>query len=411
MTAPRRILLLDSGNEWGGGTNSMFELLKRIDRRRFAVTCCFYKDYRRGERGRLLSEELAAIGIPLLILPARRQPLWAKLTKELARGVFAWSASLRKRLVLAVEMRWRIAPRVAALAKILAEGDFELLYMNNQPASNLEGYLAGEAAGVPVVQHCRIEPTLQPAEVAVVNRIAARVICVSQGVAEVLAALKVEENLLSVVHNAIDCRAPMPLPVVLDSDEDELVVGTVGQLTARKGVMDLLRAIVILREAGVRIRCLVLGEGPQRAELEAEAARVGVAGEIRFLGFQAVPLAWVQAMDVVVLCSSREGLPRVVLEAMLAGKPVIGSDVTGTRELVVNEETGLLYPCGDVGALAAALGRLAGDPAARARMGQAGYARVCEGFSIESYVAGVSALLAEVLAESDGTGPGHQKGN
>lgn len=203
----------------------------------------------------------------------------------------------------------------------------------------------------------------------------------------------------------------MPLPVVLDSDEDELVVGTVGQLTARKGVMDLLRAIVILREAGVRIRCLVLGEGPQRAELEAEAARVGVAGEIRFLGFQAVPLAWVQAMDVVVLCSSREGLPRVVLEAMLAGKPVIGSDVTGTRELVVNEETGLLYPCGDVGALAAALGRLAGDPAARARMGQAGYARVCEGFSIESYVAGVSALLAEVLAESDGTGPGHQKGN
>lgn len=96
MSSPKRILLLDTGNEWGGGTNSMFELLKRLDRQRFAVTCCFYKDYRKGKAGRLLSEELADIGIPLILLPIRPQPLWAKLAKELVRGLFSWSARLRK---------------------------------------------------------------------------------------------------------------------------------------------------------------------------------------------------------------------------------------------------------------------------------------------------------------------------
>jgi glycosyltransferase involved in cell wall biosynthesis len=197
---------------------------------------------------------------------------------------------------------------------------------------------------------------------------------------------------------------------VLETSGGELIVGTVGQLTARKGVIDLLQAIAMLKEKGVRVRCLVLGEGPQRAELEAEAARRGVVDEIDFLGFQIQPLAWVQAMDVVVLCSSREGLPRVVLEAMLAGKPVVGSDVTGTRELVVNEETGLLYPYGDVDALAAALRRLEGDPATRARMGNAGRERVCERFSIESYNAGVSAVLTEVLAGSHRAGSGQEKG-
>jgi glycosyltransferase involved in cell wall biosynthesis len=144
--------------------------------------------------------------------------------------------------------------------------------------------------------------------------------------------------------------------------------------------------------------------------LEDRAKTLDVLDRVRFVGFQPVPLAWVQAMDVVVLCSSREGLPRVVLEAMLAGKPVIGSDVTGTRELVVNEETGLLYPFGDIDALVAALGRLAGDPAARARMGNAGRDRVCERFSIESYVAGVSAVLTEVLAGSHRAGSGQMKG-
>lgn len=398
MSSPKRILLLDTGNEWGGGTNSMIELLKRLDRERFAITCCFYKDYRKGKDGRLLSEELAELGIPLIVLTPNKQPLWAKLTKELARGLLSWSGRLKKRVVFGVEMRWRIQPRAEVLRLLLADGGYDLLYMNNQPASNLEGYLAGEAAGLPVVQHCRIEPTLQSKEAAVVNRVATRIICVSQGVADVLAAQHVAENRLRVVYNAIDSRPDLPPAVELPPTAADLVIGTVGQLTARKGVHHLLQALAHLKAEGLKVTCLILGEGPQRAELEAATGQLGIVEQVSFLGFQHQPLAWVQAMDVCVLCSSKEGLPRVVLEAMLAAKPVVGSDVTGTRELIVNEETGLLYAYGDVPALTAALRRLLADHLLRRAMGEAGRRRVIERFSIDAYVAGVAQVLDEVGA-------------
>ena len=279
--------------------------------------------------------------------------------------------------------------------KLLEEGGFDLIYMNNQPSSNLEGYLAGEAAGLPVVQHCRIEPTLQAGEAAVVNRVVTRIICVSQGVADVLAAQHVAENRLQVVYNAIDHRIVLPAVVELPPTVNKLVIGTVGQLTARKGVLHLLQAVANLKASGLPVSCLILGEGPQRTELEVAAARLGITHQVSFLGFQSVPLAWVQAMDVCVLCSSKEGLPRVVLEAMLASKPAVGSDVTGTRELIVNEETGLLYAYGDVSALTASLRRLLADPLLRRSMGDAGRRRVVDRFSIEAYVAGVAQVLEE----------------
>jgi glycosyltransferase involved in cell wall biosynthesis len=176
-----------------------------------------------------------------------------------------------------------------------------------------------------------------------------------------------------------------------------LVIGTVGQLTARKGVTHLLQAVASLKAEGLPVTCLILGEGPQRAELESAVSRLGLLDQVSFVGFQSVPLAWVQVMDVCVLCSSKEGLPRVVLEAMLASKPVVGSDVTGTRELVVHEETGLLYAYGDIAALTASLRRLLTDAALRRSMGAAGRQRVAERYSIEAYVAGVMQVLDEAL--------------
>lgn len=395
MSTTKRVLLLDTGKEWGGGTNSMFELLKRIDRSRFDVTCCFYDDFRKGQSGRLLSEELADIGIPLVVLPAKPQPLWAKLAKELLRALFAWSGRLKRRAVYAVEMQWRIKPRSRALQALLKEGRYDLLYMNNQPASNLEGYLAAEALNLRAVQHCRSTPTLHAAEAEIVNRSLAPIICVSQGVADVLAGFGVPGRRLHVVHNAIDYRVELPPPVVLEDKAAHLVIGTVGRLNELKSVHHLIQATALLREGGLDVLCLVVGEGEQYEKLKQLAERLGVADLVRFAGFQSLPLSWVQAMDVCVLCSSKEGLPRVVLEAMLVSKPVVGSDVNGTRELIVHDETGLLYAYGDVPALSSALRRLLSDAGLRRNMGEAGYRRIVALYSIEAYVSGVTKVLEE----------------
>lgn len=389
-----RVLVLDTGKEWGGGSNSLLELLRRIDRDRFDVSACFYHDYARGE-GSSISQELAALGIPFVRLPDLHQPPWAKLAKELARGLLAWHRPLRARAVFAVERAWRIGPRARQIAALLRERDCDLLYLNNQPSSNLEGYLAGEAAGVPVVQHCRIDATLNDFEIATANRIARAIICVSQGVADSLRGQGVAAGKLIVVHNAIDGAQPLPeAQPVTDLPAGALVVGTVGQLVKRKSVDDLLRALKKVGAGGTPIHALIVGAGPEEQALRALAHTLGIADRVHFAGFQKQPLPWLAAMDIFVLASSKEGLPRVILEAMLLGKPVVAARAIGSSELVADGDTGTLYDHGDVAALAAHLARLAADPALRQRLGVRGRERVLKEFSIERYVAGVETALA-----------------
>lgn len=398
MTTRTRILLLDTGNEWGGGTNSLFELLKRIDRERFDITCLFYRDYSKGQS--TLSRELTAIGMPLRLLPQRKQPLWAKLAKELARGLLAWHKPWRQALVKRIEHAWRIAPNAAAIARQLRDERFDLLYMNNQPRSNLEGYLAAERTGVPVVQHCRIEPLMDAADAAIVNRVASKVIGVSNGVVGALVRHGVQPDKCVAVLNGIDPAQPLPdgtavREQLLAGREHEIVLGAVGQLVERKGLRFLLQATAELLRRQLPVRLLLVGDGPQRAELERLAASLGIAGQVVFAGFQPQPLAYTAAMDVCVLVSQSEGLPRVLLEAMLLAKPVVASRVVGSQELVADDDSGLLVPYGDSAALAEALAKLVADAGLRQRMGQAGEARVKAQYTIARYVAGTEAILAE----------------
>ncbi len=387
----RRILLLDTGNEWGGGTNSMIELLKHIDRTRFAVTACFYHNYRHGDS--TLREALAAIDIPLVILPTRHQPWWAKLAKELGRGFLFWHKSWRAAAVFRVEMFWRIRPRAGALAELLRKENYTLLYMNNQPASNLEGYLAAEQAGVPVVQHCRIEPKLNAIERDAVNRVARRVICVSQGVKDALLRQGVRPALCQVVHNGIDTRQPLPEPQPLPGVVPGTpVIGTIGSLIKRKSVAHLLHAVARLPQ-DLTPHLLIVGEGPEATALRQLVDELGLATRVTFTGFQKQPLPWLAAMDVFALASSSEGLPRVILAAMLLEKPVIASRIVGSSEVVVHGETGCLYDYGDIDSLAALLADVLRNSEKRHVFGIAGRRRASADFSIEVYVAGVTKIL------------------
>lgn len=393
----RRILVLDTGKEWGGGTNSLFELLKRIDRHRFDVTALFYHNYPKGDSD--LRYELATIGIPLQLQPQPRQPLSAKLGKELARGLLGWHRRWRRDAVHAIDRHWRIRPNAKQIAERLVDGRFDLLYLNNQPASNLEGYYAAEAAGVPLIQHCRIDVRLKPQETALVNRSARRIICVSQGVADSLIEQGVSRDKCVVVVNAIDSRQTPPDPISLSLvDPAAVVIGSVGSLIARKANDHLLRAAAAVRgRCSVPFHLLLVGEGPEHAALQALAQRLNLAERVCFAGFQPAPLPWVAAMDVLVLASAKEGLPRAILEAMLLAKPVVASDVVGSRELVRPNVTGLLYPYGNTDALANHLQRLLEHPEERRRLGDAGRALVIDAYSIERYVAGVEAILGEAV--------------
>src|SRR5207249_7917012 len=124
--------------------------------------------------------------------------------------------------------------------------------------------------------------------------------------------------------------------------------------------------------------CFVLpGEGPEQERLEALAEELGIREQVWFAGYHPDVLPFYAAMDVVVMPSiAGEGLPRVLLEASCLGKAVIGTDLSGVPELVLDGETGFVVPPGSPEALARRMGELLSDTELRGRFGAAARARV-----------------------------------
>lgn len=402
MTQQRRkILLLDNGKEWGGGTNSMLELLKRIDRQRFDITCCFYYNYARGE-GETIGQVLNSIGIPVIFLPQSAQPLWAKIAKELGRSLVFFSRPGRKKVAEIIDNNWRIQPNAKRVRELLQRDGYEILYMNNQPGSNQEGYLAAEPLNVAVVQHCRIEPVMTLQITGMVNRIASKVIAVSHAVERVLLRNGVEKSLCTTVSNAIDIHQPLPDDKTIRQEmgiaEDTFVFGSIGSLIPRKSSHHTLEALQQFSQQNpdAKWKLILVGEGPEHQKLQQQANAYGFADRVVFTGFRNNPLDYLAAFDAFILASKSEGLPRVVLESMLLKTVVIGSDVTGTGELIDSGRTGLLYPYGDTVTLAAHLQTVWQDSTLREAMTQRAWQQVVDRYAIEHYVAGVEAVLYTV---------------
>ncbi len=167
------------------------------------------------------------------------------------------------------------------------------------------------------------------------------------------------------------------LRVSLGVDDATPVIAMIGRLVAEKGYPELFAA---MRE--VEAALWVIGErltSDHAAAIDAaisEIERDVVLGRrVRFLGYRGDVADLLRAADIFTLPSHREGMPRSIVEAMLSALPVVATDIRGSREEVVDGETGLLVPVEAPRALAAALGRLARDGALRRRMGEAGLRR------------------------------------
>lgn len=183
-------------------------------------------------------------------------------------------------------------------------------------------------------------------------------------------------------------------------DPDLVIVGTVGRLQTVKDQLNLVRAVAIARgqgEAGARLRLVIAGDGPQRAEVEAEIAATGI-GDITWLaGARSDVPEVMRALDIFALPSQAEGISNTILEAMASGLPVVATEVGGNAELVVEGETGALVPAQDPHAMAQALLRYTADAALRQSHGTAGRQRVERNFSIDNMVARYTRLYEQLL--------------
>jgi sugar transferase (PEP-CTERM/EpsH1 system associated) len=210
-------------------------------------------------------------------------------------------------------------------------------------------------------------------------RYAARFFCVSADIAaEVMAYRITSPGKVHVVPNGID-----PARFRGRDDREGVrrllgipggtpVVGTIGRLSEVKRQDVLIRALARLRRQVPAAHLVLVGDGPLMGSLRELAVGLGLEGCVHFAGYQPEPERFLQAMDVFVLSSQSEGTPLAVLEAWAAALPVVGSRVGGLPELIDDGRTGVLFPPGDDGALAAVLGGLLTDLEHAYLMGLAG---------------------------------------
>ena len=181
---------------------------------------------------------------------------------------------------------------------------------------------------------------------------------------------------------------------------EHVVIGKVARLFRLKGHADVVQAAGDVVRAHPNARFLFVGDGILAEKLRRQIAAAGLTGHFLFTGLappDRVP-ELIAAMDIVVHASLREGLARVLPQALIAGKPAVSYDVDGAREVVLPDVTGYLTPPQDIGALAAALNRLVADASLRARMGEEGQRRFTEVFRHERMTASLRALYERLLA-------------
>jgi len=176
------------------------------------------------------------------------------------------------------------------------------------------------------------------------------------------------------------------------------LIASAGRLERQKGTTILLDSTAAVLRDCPEARLVLVGDGPDKASLKAQAEKLGIEGSTHFLGWRPdIPQVLVDA-DMFVLASRWEGMPNVVLEAMAARRPVVATAVGGIPELVVPSETGLLVEPGDATGLSEAMAGVLADPERSREMGEAGRRRAEDEFSLGRMVGRYEELYERLLS-------------
>jgi len=138
----------------------------------------------------------------------------------------------------------------------------------------------------------------------------------------------------------------------LNLTNNDILIGTVGRLHKEKGINDLITSVEIVIKKYNNIKCLIVGDGPEKKFFESRIHKLGLENKIYLLGFRIDAVEIISILDIFILCSPYEGMPNVILEAMVYGIPVIVTSVGGVIELIKDNENGMTVEYGNPNALA-----------------------------------------------------------
>jgi glycosyltransferase involved in cell wall biosynthesis len=216
----------------------------------------------------------------------------------------------------------------------------------------------------------------------------------------------VPEGRIAVIYNGVDpgtgIFAPTDARDELGAAPGDVVVLVAARMVPEKGHRLLLDVFAGMNPTFPHVKLWLAGDGPELHNITRQIETLGLRDAVQVLGFREDVPRLLRAADVLCHPSRREGAPNIVLEAMAAALPVVSVHASGTAELVVHGQTGLLSAADDAGALRANLESVLGDDGLRSRLGRAGRARVLAEFTEERSVSRWERLLSEVVRERHG---------
>jgi glycosyltransferase involved in cell wall biosynthesis len=365
---PLRVLFLHSSMPIGGSEVLTANLMRRLDRKRFAPELCCLKE--RGPLGETLAEEF----------PVHHRLLSGKYDL-------------------------RILPR---LTRLLCERQIDAVVTVGAGDKMFWGRLAAQRAGVPVVLSA-LHSTGWPDGIGRLNRLLTRLTDSFIAVAPshgkfLLEGERLPATKIAVIPNGVDTRRFAPVSDVesirreLGIDPTAPVVGTVAALRPEKNHELFLEVAQRVLEQLPTARFVLVGDGPRRGPLGERARELGIAEKVDFLGSRSDVPRLLSAMDVFALTSHNEANPVSILEAMSVARPVVSTNVGSIFEAVREGETGFLVPAGDAATFSERLVGLLVDPLLCQTMGAAARQMVVERWSVDVMVQGYERLIENIYA-------------
>lgn len=341
----------------GGTERLVVEIVRRLHQRVPMAVCCL-------DAAGAWADRITALGVPLTVLD-RRDGFHPGLARDLADCARAAGASVLHCHHYSPFVYGRLASVVAP--------DLRVIY----------------------TEHGRLSDSPPSAKRRFANRLLMAGVRDLFSVSHDLRAHLLREAVpprMQVIWNGIDPgEAPAPADrdaarAALGVPDDAIVVGAVARLDPVKDLGMLLMAVSRAIDANPRVCAVIVGDGPERAGLEAAIARDRSGDRLRLLGHRDDVRSLLPGIDIFANTSTSEGISLTLLEAMAAELPIVATRVGGTPEVVVDHETGRLAPARDPDAFGAAIVDVAGDAARARAWGQAGRRRLLAHFTIDEMV-------------------------
>lgn len=347
----------------------------------------------------LIVERLEPFGYTSLVVLAAEGQLSREFRERKIRTMYAPLPAWRKFWSL-----WKRPAAVGELRAVIERTKPRLIHVNDiwwvpQTLRAVRGL------GIPVIGHVRQEiepPKVRRYELDRVDL----VLTVSRQIEGSVRAAGVPGDRVRTLYSGLDlasAAAPVDGAAVrrrYGIPPDAVLLGTVANLFPRKGYEAMLKALARLVPSQPSVHYLIVGSGDAAYErvLRSRVGEWGLAGRVHFAGFQRAVFPILHALDLYVQPSLMEGFGIAVVEAMAAGKAVVGTNTGGLPEVIADGETGLLVPPDDDAALAAAIRTLVEDPARRDRFARAGIARATRCFGVDTMMKGLTAAYEAVLS-------------